>query len=288
MMTGKKHRFAYCAILLLAGCSRGSTEEPSVVLERAATTAQQLQSASFDVSFSYDSSQPDIAASGTAEGTLAEGGRQLSFHFDGDMTTATEGPDQTVSVKADVVVADENETYLKIESIDGNVMFLPGIGLVPDDMLDRWFFIGSSSGASTVTPDPSFLEMQTQSLTVLKDRGYEDVDGRDCYAYDVTIDRVKMAAFFERIAQERGQTFDREGTETFLASYEMNGTIWIDAETSVIRRISWNFENAADSSDMSGSFTIHFTDHNEPVEISPPAGAVPISDVLPTSPLPLL
>ena len=280
MKTGNIHRFALCAALLLAACSRGGSEEPSVVLERATAKAQDLRSAAFDARFSYSAAEPAMSLSGTAEGTLADGGRQLSFSFEGDVTMPAEGLDQTVSVAGDVLVADQNETYLRIDRVNGSVLMLPGVGLVPTDMLDTWFLIGSASGtgAAAVTPDPSFLAMQTQTLTVTKDRSYEDVDGHECYAYNVTIDPAKMLAFLERTARERGEAFDRAEAETFLASFVATGTIWIDAESSVIRRITWNFENASGSPDMTGFFTLHFENHDEPVEISPPADAVPFPD----------
>lgn len=290
MKTGNIHRFALCAALLLSACSRGGAEEPAVVLEKAAAKAQNLRSATFDTRFSYSGSEPAISVSGTAEGMLADAGRQLSFSFEGDVTMAADGLDQTVSVAGDIVVADEQETYLRIDRVDGSVLMLPGIGLVPTDMLDAWYLVGSGSGTSSmgVTPDPSFLAMQTQTLTVTKDRSYEELDGRDCYAYDVELDPAKMLSFLERTARDRGETFDRAEAETFLASFVATGTLWIDAETFVLRRITWNLENASGSPDMSGFFTLHFTDHDEPVEISPPADAVPFPEGMHSSSMQLL
>ena len=291
MMTGTTHRFALCATVLLAACSRGGAEDPAVVLERAASAAQQLQSAAFDATFSYESQEPGLDANGTLVGTLADAGKQLAFTVDADMTMEQEaGVDQTVSVTGDVMVAGENETYLRISSVEGSVLFLPGVGIVPEEMLDTWFSLGgaSATGSVSVTQDPSFIALQTQALAVIADRSYEEVDGKRCYAYDVTLDPEKTVTFLERIAQQKGEPFDRQAAASFISSYDVKGTIWIDAATDVIRRITWNIESMGEGPRVNASFSLHLTKHNEPVTITPPADAVPMADALPSASLPAL
>lgn len=276
MMSGRPHRFAICAALLMAACSERPTEDPAVVFERAALTAQQLQSAVFDATISYDAGT-GMSVNGTINGLLADGGKQLSMTVDGDMIVPSDGLDQAVSVHGEIIVAGEGETYMKIARLDGSLPFLPGVGLVSDDMIDRWFRIGggSSSGVVAITPDPSFLELQTQSLTVVQDRSFEQVDEHRCYAYDVTLDPAKTVAFLENVAAERNQPFDRAAAEAFVAAYAAKGTIWIDAETSVIRRITWSFEGTEEPRAML-TFSLHLTEHNQPVMIVPPSDTVPL------------
>jgi len=289
MMTGHKHRFVFCVALLLAACSRGGSEDPAVVLERASTVAQQLQSAAFDASFSYDAGDTGLSIEGTARGLLADGGRQMSFSFDADVTSQEEGVDRTVSAAGDVVVAGENEAYIRLSRLDGSIPFLPGVGLVSEDALDTWFLSGStSSGAIAVSPDPSFIALQTRILAVTDDKSYQEIDGHDCYAYDVEIDPRKAAEFLQSIASQRGEPFDRQAADTFIASYVARGTMWIDVDTSVIRQISWSFESAPGMGDMSASLMLHLSDHNEPVEITPPMEYSPLTDLLPASSLPAL
>lgn len=289
MMTGSTHRLAICAALVLAACSRGGSEDPATVLERASSVAQQLQSAAFDASFSYDAGVTGLSVEGTAQGVLAEGGRQMSFSFDADVTSQEDGVDTTVSAAGDVVVAGENEAYIRLSRLDGSIPFLPGIGLVSEEALDTWFLSGStSSGAVAVSPDPSFIALQTRILTVTQDKSYEEIDGRDCYAYDVEIDQRKAVEFLEDTARQRGEPFDRTAAETFVASYVARGTMWIDAETSVIRQIAWSFESAPGTGDMSASLTLHLGKHDEPVEITPPSAYSPLSDLLPAVSLPAL
>lgn len=288
-MTGPTHRFALCAALLLAACSRGGDKDPAVVLERASTVAQQLQSASFEASFSYDAGETGMRVAGDAQGTLADGGRHMSFSFDADVTSQGEGADQTVSAAGDVIVAGENEAYIRLTRVDGSIPFLPGVGLVSDDALDKWFLSGSaSSGAVSVSPDPSFIALQTRILAVTEDRSYQEIDGHECYVYDVEIDQRKAVEFLESIARQRGEVFDRQAAETYVASYVARGTMWIDADTSVIRRISWSFESAPGMGDMSASLTFRLSKHDEPVEIAPPAEYAPLSDLLPAVSLPAL
>ncbi len=287
MLTGKIHRLSFCAVLVLAACSRGGAEEPSIVLERAASAARQLQSAAFDAAVSYETPKSSMAAA--LVGSLAEAGRQLSFALDGTITTETEGFDQTVSIGADVTVAGEGEAYVRLRRADGGILMLPGVGLVPQELLGRWFRTGGTTASgSGLTPDPGLIAMQTQVLTVTKDRSYEDVDGERCYAYDVILDRTKLLAFLERVARERGDPFEREQAIALLDAYDAEGTIWIDASTSVIRRVSWKFVSVGDAPHTRATLTLRFKNHNEPVTIVPPADASSLSDALPAANLPAL
>ncbi len=287
MKTGILHRHALCAALLLSACSTVPSEDPTAVLSKAAAKAQTLESAAFSADFSYEIPAPLLSFSGNAEGVLADGGRQLQFSFEAKTTTPGETLNQTISIEGDVLVADEQETYLRLDSVTGSVPILPGVGLVPAEMLGQWFLIGSSAAAGTVTPDPSFMTMQTESLQVVRDRSFEEVDGHDCYAYDVTIDRSKLLLLLESIAQEQDEPFARDQAEAFLSAYEAKGTVWIDAQTYVIREVTWIFENAPGAPAMEASLNMQLRDHNEPVEITPPADAVPYSDALEAPSLPL-
>jgi hypothetical protein len=288
MLTGRKHRFAIGAVLVLAACSRGGDEDPAAVLERAAAKAQQVRSASFDATIAYSS--PALSADGSVEGTMADGGKRMAFRFDADVTTREEGADKTVSTEGDVVVAGENEAYVKLSRLDGSVLFLPGVGLVPDTALGRWFLAGSTaSGAVDVTPDPSFVAQQARTLAVTDDRSYEEVDGHRCYVYDVTVDHAKAVEFLAETANRQGKPFDKEAAETFVSSYDARGTVYIDAETSVIRRIDWTIDPAPGQENGAGVvLRLHMSKHDEPVEISPPAEYAPLSELFTDVPLPAL
>jgi hypothetical protein len=281
MMTGFHHRFAICGCVLLAACSQGATEDPAVVLERASVAAQQLDSASFDIEYSYDGGTSGMRVDGTAEGRVAERGRTMDFSFQADITVPAEGVDRTVSAAGNVVVAGENEAYLRFSRLDGSLPFLPGIGLLSDQSLDTWYRAGSGETPSAdISPDPSFIALQTSALRVTDDRSFETVDGHECFAYEVELDTEKMVRLFESTAERRGQAFDRVAAETFMESFRATGTVWIDASTSVIRRISWSFSAVPGLSDATGRFSLHLDRHGEPVEITIPAAHVPLSDVL--------
>ncbi len=289
-MTGHTHRFAICSVLLLAACSRGGAEDPATVLERAASKAQQLRSAAFDATFSY--ATDGFVSSGSAEGELADGGKRMAFSFNADVTMRAEGADQTVSAAGDVVVAGENEAYVKLSALEGSVLFLPGIGLVPESSLGTWYAVGGSGSGSLdagVSPDPSFIAAQAKTLVVTDDRSYETVDGHDCYAYDVTVDPQKAVEFLAETASRQGKPFDRVAAETFVSSYDARGTLLIDAETFVIRRIDWIIDPASGQKDGDRtSFSIHLDEHDAPVEISPPSDAKPFVELLSETPLPAL
>lgn len=286
MQFGFFRRLSWCALLVLVACARGGDLDPAIVLDRASSAAQQLQSALFDSTFSYGSDLWN--ASGTIDGSMAAGGRQIALTLEGDLTRVEQGLDKTVTIAGQVIVPDEGELYLLLQRADGSVLSLPGVGLAPQEMLGRWFSIRgtSASGSVELTPDPSLIALQTRSLVVTNDRSYEDVDGRRCFAYDVRIDRAAMLEYLESVATERGQAFDREGTKAFLDTYDAKGTIWIDADSFLIRRISWTFNGV--QSDVSASFSLHLKNHDEPVTIVPPTDSMPLFDALSTQPLPAL
>lgn len=290
MITGTIRRFSALGLLLLVACARGGADDPAVVLERASSIAHQLQSSAFDVAFTYTTAGSAVKIDGTAEGVMADAGNQLSFSVDAAITMPTNGLDQTVETQGDIVVMGEGEAYVRVQRADGSVLFLPGIGLIPSDMLDRWIRIGNGSGSGSVglTPDPSFIGLQTEALLVTEDRSYERIDGRDCYAYDVSLVRSKALAYFERIATERNEPFDRVAAEAFLDSYLATGTIWIDDETSVIRRILWTFAGSGEAEGTIVTFDLHLYDHNEPVTIIAPTGATNVNDLMPSTSLPIL
>lgn len=288
MKTGKIRVIAL-ASLALASCSRAPSEDPLVVLDRAATKAQSLDSAAFDIDFSYSSSEPPLAVSGTAEGVMAHAGRQLSLSFRGNMRLPDDGPDKTVSIAGNFIVADTGDAYLRIQRADGSILMLPGVGLIPDTMLDTWYsFESPSSGVDAVSPDPSYLAMQTSSLSIVRDRGIDRIDGYDCYRYDVAIDREKLLAFLERTASEKHEQFDRASAETFLKTHDAQGRLWIDVETSVIRRIEWQLSSVDGAPAMDASFALHLQKHGETVEISPPSNAIPFSEAQSSIQLPAL
>lgn len=287
MRIGSTYRFVLCAALSLAACSRGASEDPSVILGRASTVAQQLQSAAFDVTFSYDTGSQGLRADGSAAGFIANGGRNLSFTFDADVAMQEQGVDRTVSAGGEVLVTGEHEAYVRLSKLDGSALFLPGVGLLPESAIGTWFLAGTpSSDQAAVSPDPSFIAMQTRTISATHDRSFESVDGRICYVYDVTIDPRAMIEFLEETATIRGQVFDRQAAEAFIGSFVTNGTVWIDQETSVLRRISWVIESAPGTDDVRGSFSLHLRDHNVPVEIAPPAVFSPLSDILNKTPPP--
>jgi hypothetical protein len=195
-------------------------------------------------------------------------------------------------VAGDVVVAGENEAYVKLSSVQGSVLFLPGIGLVPESALGTWYLAGATASGSTdaaVSPDPSFIATQAKTLVVTDDRSYETVDGRECYAYDVAVDQQKALEFLAETASKQGVPFDRAAAETFVSSYDARGTLLIDAETFVIRRIDWTIEPASGSEGLGRtSFAIRLREHDVPVEIAPPTDFKPLSELLSATPLPAL
>lgn len=271
-----------CSVVLLSSCTRAGSLPPTQVLHKAAEAGQLLSSAAFSVSadFSGETDLLDGRWDGTlnASGTLTDGGRQLQFTFTADTKQKTEGKgDSDIALSADVVVAAENEVYLKLHTFTID----PPSSILPPDLLKallaQWWIIPSGSGADTpsdsITPDPSLLRMQASVIRVVRDNGLVEINNRTAYQYDVEMDPAKMKDYFIEVTRMQGK--DAEEEIQALAELQATGKIWIDADTFQTHRILWNIHSTNPTKPQDSTLDISITRHNEPVTITLPADAAP-------------
>ncbi|UPA22020.1 hypothetical protein K8942_03045 [Candidatus Peribacteria bacterium] len=271
---------ALCSVVFFVSCTRAGDLPPSQVLHKAAEASQSLESAAFDVRASFSGKTELIDGSwdgdAHATGSLTDGGKQLQFALQVDATKLNEQKQKsTVSLSSDVIVAAENEVYLRLNTftIDPASQLLPPELLA--QMMNQWWVIPSDNADSPadLAPDPSLLRMQASVVTVTNDHGLTTIGDHTAYEYDITIDPQKMRDYLTEVSRVSGQeaTADMDA----LSDLQANGTIWIDADTFQIHRISWTISstNAAQPQDV--ELTVDISKHNIPVTFTLPTDAAP-------------
>lgn len=257
------------SVLLCASCSQ-ATLTPEEVFGRSMSAIRDFSSAQFTV---HARSELNGAPAWRADldGTMASGGKQLSFDADLSMRT---GAAEDASFKGSMLIPAEGEVYVKADSVALGQGTAPFLGA----LTGTWWKLpetGSGSSDAALTPDPSLLSMQLETVTLTKDRGTERINQRVAYKYDVTMDRAKLLSYVERTEGERGGDFDRDEWETYLSLRDINGTVWIDTETFLPDKIEWTIVSRDPDQPGTVSFDVTFRDHNEPVSIVPPASSSP-------------
>jgi hypothetical protein len=267
--------------LLVSGCSKKSDLPPDQVLRKSAESVSSLNSAAFTVDASL-MAPGNIQLSGNAEGTLQAGGKQFGFTLQLNGNVPSNKGLHALTANLDVAVAGENEVYVRIQSL----AFTPHHPAFSEDRIQElsgvwWKLPGSSSATptSTVSADPRLLQAQASVVQVTEDLGIESVDGRDTYHYKVALDREKLLAFLQATASAKGEAFNRASADMWANVLTGNGDLWIDHETSFVRRISWKFVGADAQMPISLSLVVNLTKQNiaDPVAIPTEANPWPLS-----------
>ncbi|MDO8648356.1 MAG: hypothetical protein Q7R81_01085 [Candidatus Peregrinibacteria bacterium] len=266
--------------LLLCACAKREALPTAEVLQRTAAASQQLQSSRFTVKGEGTGASYDANVS--LEGILQDGGAQLQFTLQTTGEVAAE-KQHTFAADVDAVIAIGEDAYVRIRSLN---ISPPHPKLDPrlfTLFLQRWWKIPlqrTPFPPTAITPDPRFLYAQSQVITVTEDRGIKRVEGKDTYVYDVTLDREKLVAFLEQVAEERGEPFNREETIASLAPYTVDGTLWIDADTFFIQRLTWTIASEGVGDPFQGTVDAVFREHNIAPRIEIPSDAQLLSPAL--------
>lgn len=267
-MHPKRLSVAGVSLLLLAACSQNALPKEEV-FNRAMNAIQAFTSASFVLHAKSDANG-ETQWNADANGDMASAGKQLRFDVQLSM-----GKD--ASFKGSVIVPGENEIYVKADTLSLGQDIAPMAGM----MQDTWWALPSGSGSDTavggtLSPNPSMLAMQMQTLEVTKERGIERINQRKAYAYDVTMNKDKLLAYLQSVEQQRGGEFDADKWRSYLAARDIAGTVWIDAESFLPDRLSWTVTSSDPSDPSTITFDVTFARQNEDISISPPADAKPL------------
>lgn len=255
------------SLLVFTACTQTALPKEEV-FSRAMTAIREFSSASFTLhALSKENGGEKWKAD--AIGQMASGGKQLRFDLDASM-----GSD--ASLKGSIVIPAENEIYVKAERLSLGGSISPMLGAVEGTWWQLPRSATGSQAAAELTPDPSFLSMQMEIVTVAKEHGIERINQRKAYKYDVTMDETRLMNYLQTVEQDRGQEFNRAEWQTYLDSHDIAGTLWIDTELFLPDRIEWTVRSAPTvSPETELTIDISFADHNKDVSITPPEGAIP-------------
>ncbi len=282
---------ACLGLLLLASCARKSPIPPEEVLRRAVSASGQLQSASFDVAADLQLSAPGLKGGGklALKGVLQDGGNAAQFALAADGAIAQGAQTYNGSVAAQVASDRDHEVFFRLDSLE----LAPENPLLTKDaianLLNQWWKLPQKNAGSMVpvSPDPGLLRAQSEVVKVIKDRGVFSLDGQDAFHYDVTLDPEKMAAYLQRVSEEKHQPLDRDSTLEDLQAYDAKGELWIDAESFFVRKIQWSIRpKSGKATPYALTVTASLRDHNAAKPVEYPADAKPwtgLSAVFPTA-----
>ncbi len=282
------HRGFVAVVLLLTACSWGKTPgtlPPEEVLQNAARASQTLDSGNYVLDGRYTiSGTTDQSSAGDIhmEGTVSHGGEQfqLVLSVNGELTDSTQKSDITGSLE--VIVAGKDAVYMKLHSL--NVQ--PSSSLFRPDLIGqfagKWWQLPAGTemvGQVQVSPDPGMLQAQSQVVQVEKDNGLVQLNGRQVYHYTVVLDKEKLLAYLQKLAQDRGETFDLVTSRAQIEQLAGQGELWIDAETFNLQRVTWDIASIpmATIGSLNLSFTVDFRNHNSAAPIVLPTDAQPLA-----------
>lgn len=246
---------------------------PEEVLKRATEVAQELESVAFDadIDLMMKGGEGMLTGKSTLRGRMQDGGEQMHFTLAFQGETRKEDGNASIDAVVEVIVAGGSETYLKVHSltVDPPLLALPPERI--EKLAESWLFIPSKIPAGPMlrmTPDPELLRAQVGIVRVSQDWGIDFVGSARAYHYEVALDTEKLLAFLEKVALERNEPFDREGTAQALLSLEASGELWIDTKTFVVRKLQWRVDFGGGSSSL---FAVRLFDHGDVEPIRPPA-----------------
>lgn len=270
-----------CALLFLISCARVQGLPPEEVLTRSARATRDLQSALFSAQALFDTGsgiEGGMRGEIRADGRIQHAGGQLQFSF-----TASGGGDdarQAWDMKGDVIVAAEQEIYVQLHELTGQLpqALIPAERL--DGLLGRWWMlpVKGKQSSSLVTPDPELLQMQAEVVDVTRDRGILTLQGRQTYHYDTMINRDKLIRFLEGVARERTEPADPAQAQAFTERLDASGELWIDTDTFFVRALRWMITSKDITRPFSVEFRLDLGDFNAADPIEPPADVLPLPE----------
>jgi hypothetical protein len=271
-----KRRLASIAVLvlLLTACKRAGDLPADEVLRRATLQSVQLTSAKYTALIGVRLAKGALQGEGKAEfeGQLADGGKQTSTNVTADGTIILGVSKSAFHIVADVMTELGHDAYFRLK--EATIDPVPAWGKTITDLVGTWWRVpGENRGTlptPPVTPDPKFLRMQAEVVTVTTDHGLVSLHGRDVYHYDVAIDPEKLIGFLKASAAERKEAFDEAATRADLLRYDAKGELWIDAESFVLHRLKWMITTKNDPDGLRLSIDVELRDHGQPVTIAPP------------------
>ncbi len=121
-------------------------------------------------------------------------------------------------------------------------------------------FIGSTAGVSVEPDDLYLLPLPATLLEVVQDRGRTQWDNHAVYRYDVALRDAETESLLDTLT----------GSPSLLPLFHFTGTLWIDSESFLLRRSTWDVTTQASDEIMKLDVTLK--NHNTAPTMQIPDG----------------
>lgn len=271
------------SVLLLSGCiapdqpPEDMGPPPEEVLRSAVTASQLLESASIRAEAqlrSVDFSGEAITGNLTMEGEMADSGNALALDVDVQFTSAASEDGSALQADFQVIVLDQDEVYLWLESLTSDGPFQFFDPQLVQNFVGTWWYMPPESEAENarIAPDPRLLHAQASIVSVTENHGADVIGTTHVYRYGVSIDPDKLSQYLMQMSEQNGQP---PPTEEEIAAFPVlgsTGELWIDAQTGYIHRLKWRLPNIPSvlGQSLTMDLSVDISDHNGQHTITPP------------------
>lgn len=283
----------YCiyAALVLCGCNVQQTNiEPlpaEQVMKNAAQASTLLESAKFEVAMQLKTVGglgAVLDGSALLHGTLHESGESVQLNAAVQATVQEELGTTDILANLDVVSIGSEEVYIRINEFtsSGERILLPPILVTA--IKGTWLNIGSGveSAPQSVTPNPRLLYAQAQVLQVTEELSPAMIDERIHYHYLVKVDNEKFIQYLHELSLESGEELSMEDLQLEYADLQVDGEIWIDAQTFHVRKLLWDIAPfiSQTGTSVEAKISAEFTKFNSAEPILAPESSTTPQDLL--------
>jgi len=284
--------FTITTALLVVACAPGnpgstsaSNYTPQQVLERSAEAMQHITSSQFalDTTLSLSGLPTDLGTEPPAD-TETETAMPSELNITVTGTGVQALPEQ---MQLDLAITAADQTTETSQILDGENVYIQN----PQDgswyVIDRQAFEGSASNLySGYSIDQQTLLASLQTIA-LEDRGLEDRNGQQLRHIHATLTEEDVKRLFDENPQLKNQ-FSMTDIDTLLESvqtFDSTIDLWIDEQDFYLHETQFtlNLSTATDSESTDGvtvalDMNVKLSEFNQPVDITPPAEAVPIEN----------
>ncbi len=241
-------------LLTLNACAQAQPLTPHVVLQRAAAASKTLQSARFTAVGTMQTDSGNDWSFSLANGILQDGGSRLQF----SLHAQEEGGASGSVLSLDVVSLSQCNVYFRSR---GAVQFGSGT---------QWWHAKCENGEGVrdAVDDPAITQMQYDAIIVNRDRGIDQLNGRDVFHYDVSMDTGRLVSLLQEVPGSQQNL----SNGLPIAQEKLNGELWIDAETFYVHRLSWGTtpDGEGQDRDLRLHFSLHLWDHGAAPSVDAP------------------
>jgi hypothetical protein len=273
--------FSACGSTATAGSSNYSSAE---VLQKSAQAMQKLKSAHIDLNSNVQASGTATAPTTTNDGsTPVPTSSEVNFTVKGSGDEQLPGQEQ---LDLTINVFDQAVNVAEVVK-DGKVYVQNNQG--------KWFVLDKTAFQATPTPftgvniDPTTLLSAIQNLNV-DDHGDEMLNGQSLRHITIKLDKNALKQVINSNPQLKG-LFGQQDVDTVLSavkSLDSSVDVWIDENDFYLHQTELKLTTSIDSSAINKNapsslwtkldFTADLSKFNDPVTISAPTDATPISD----------